>query len=56
MLRAALKDHETIATLIASFFTIAERIDDQVTLDLLIERKTEHDKTAWMLRSLLESA
>lgn len=55
MLEEALADHEAIAKTIAGLFEIAEECGDEVTLDLFIERKTEHDKTAWMLRSLLEA-
>src|SRR5882762_337669 len=32
----------------------AERAGDQVTLDLLTQRMQVHEKTAWMLRSLLQ--
>jgi starvation-inducible DNA-binding protein len=55
MLRCLLKDHEWMAKQITHLFTIAEAVDDEVTLDMLIARKTEHDQTAWMLRSSLIS-
>ncbi|NMF67560.1 DNA starvation/stationary phase protection protein, partial [Brasilonema octagenarum UFV-OR1] len=32
----------------------ADEADDQPTLDLLTQRLDIHEKTAWMLRSLLE--
>jgi starvation-inducible DNA-binding protein len=35
-------------------FAIAEQASDQVTIDLLTQRMQVHEKTAWMLRSLLE--
>jgi len=35
-------------------FTAAEAASDQVTLDLLTQRMQIHEKTGWMLRSLLE--
>jgi starvation-inducible DNA-binding protein len=54
MVRSLLKDHEWIAKKIAHLFAVAEAAEDEVTLDMLIVRKTEHDKTAWMLRSTLE--
>ena len=47
------KDHEAIAKYIIKTFEVAKEFDDEATLDLLIERKSEHDKTAWMLRSTL---
>jgi len=33
---------------------LAERASDQATLDLLTQRMPVHEKTAWMLRSLLQ--
>jgi starvation-inducible DNA-binding protein len=35
-------------------FPDAERASDQPTMDLLTERMHIHEKTAWMLRSLLQ--
>jgi starvation-inducible DNA-binding protein len=37
-----------------SVFASAEKASDQVTMDLLTQRMQVHEKTAWMLRSLLE--
>lgn len=56
MMQALLSDHEKIAEIINELFATAEKCGDEVTLDMLIARKTEHDKTAWMLRSSLEIA
>ncbi|OGT44593.1 MAG: hypothetical protein A3F42_05695 [Gammaproteobacteria bacterium RIFCSPHIGHO2_12_FULL_37_34] len=55
MLRKLFADHTSLAESIFKLFGIAEQCGDEVTLDLLIQRKTAHDKTAWMLRSSLES-
>jgi starvation-inducible DNA-binding protein len=33
---------------------VAESVSDQPTCDLLTQRMQTHEKTAWMLRSLLE--
>jgi len=33
---------------------LAERANDQPTLDLLTQRLNVHEKNAWMLRSLLK--
>jgi starvation-inducible DNA-binding protein len=35
-------------------FATADAADDQPTADLLTQRLQIHEKTAWMLRSLLE--
>ena len=35
-------------------FPLAEKANDQPTADLLTQRLDVHEKTAWMLRSLLE--
>ena len=46
--------HEAVARTIRGVFRIAEAADDQPTADLLTQRLQIHEKTAWMLRSLLE--
>lgn len=53
MIDELLNDHEKMVENIAVLFGIAQAASDEVTLDMLIERKTEHEKTAWMLRSTL---
>ena len=35
-------------------FKVADGVSDQPTCDLLTQRMQVHEKTAWMLRSLLE--
>jgi starvation-inducible DNA-binding protein len=40
-----------LATLITAK---AQKAQDEATVDVLIERIREHEKTAWMLRSCLE--
>lgn len=32
----------------------AEKVSDEVTVDMMVARMTHHDKTAWMLRAILE--
>lgn len=54
MLAALLNDHEAMSAAANRLIKTAEEDGDEVTVDMLIERKTEHDKTAWMLRSTLE--
>ena len=46
--------HETVAKTARSVFPSAEEGNDEATLDLLTQRIQVHEKTAWMLRSLLD--
>lgn len=45
--------HETVARTARSVFGAIERAADESTADLLTQRLQEHEKTAWMLRSML---
>ena len=54
MIADLVADHETIGKTIRDAFKAAEDGDDEVTQDMLTQRLTEHEKTAWMLRSHLE--
>ncbi len=54
MVKALMKDHETISHHLLDVFEKANSADDQGTVDLLTERMRAHDKAAWMLRSSLE--
>ena len=54
MIRRLVEGHETVARTARSVFKLAEKADDQSTCDLLTQRLQVHEKTAWMLRSLLE--
>ena len=53
MVRILVKGHETLARTLRSVFPTAENAADESTLDLLTQRLQVHEKTAWMLRSLL---
>ncbi len=44
---------ETVARTARSIFPIVEKAHDEPTADLLTQRLQIHEKTAWMLRSLL---
>jgi starvation-inducible DNA-binding protein len=55
MVRELVQGHEAVARTIRSVFSIADEANDQPTADLLTQRLQIHEKTAWMLRSLLES-
>lgn len=48
-------DHETISRVCTELFDVVDKAGDQPTADLLTVRMDVHQKTAWMLRSLLES-
>jgi starvation-inducible DNA-binding protein len=53
MIRALVKGHERVARAGREVFPAVERAQDEATADLLTERMGVHEKTAWMLRSLL---
>jgi starvation-inducible DNA-binding protein len=54
MVRVLVEGHEAVARTARSVFPLAAKADDQPTADLLTQRLDVHEKTAWMLRSLLE--
>lgn len=53
MVRLLVDGHETVARTAREVFKTAEGANDQPTCDLLTQRLQVHEKTAWMLRSLL---
>lgn len=53
MIKDLVKGQEAIAKTARSIVPIADEASDEVTLDLLTQRMTVHEKTAWMLRSLV---
>ena len=55
MTRQLAGGHEAVDRTARNVFGLAEEAEDQVTMDLLVERMQIHEKAAWMLRSLLES-
>jgi len=54
MVRLLVKGHEACAKTARSIFPLADKASDEPTADLLTQRLQVHEKTAWMLRSLLE--
>jgi starvation-inducible DNA-binding protein len=54
MVRVLVKGHEAVARTARELVPTAEQAGDEPTLDLLTQRLDFHEKTAWMLRSLLE--
>jgi len=54
MVRILMQGHEAVARTARSVFPLADKAGDEPTADLLTQRLTVHEQTAWMLRSLLE--
>ncbi len=54
MIQLLVEGNEAVARTAREIFPIAEKANDQPTADLLTQRMQVHEKTAWMLRSLLE--
>jgi starvation-inducible DNA-binding protein len=54
MIRELVEGHEQVIQTARSIFPAADAANDQPTADLLTQRMQVHEKTAWMLRSLLE--
>ena len=54
MIRQLVKGHETVARTAREVFPLAEAGSDEPTADLLTQRMQVHEKSAWMLRSLLD--
>jgi starvation-inducible DNA-binding protein len=53
MIANLVDDHETIARIVRPLVEVAEEAKDGATADLFNARLAAHEKTAWMLRSLL---
>ncbi len=54
MIEEAISGHESVIRTTRSIFEAAEKGKDQTTMDVLTQRLDIHEKTAWMLRSLLK--
>ncbi len=54
MVKILVDGHEAVARTARSIFPLADAAGDEPTADLLTQRLTVHEQTAWMLRSLLE--
>jgi len=53
MIEQLVHGHEAVCRTARSIFQVAEDGNDEATIDLLTQRLQVHEKTAWMLRSLL---
>ena len=54
MVRELVSGHEAVARTARSLYPIVQAAGDEPSADLLTQRLQIHEKTAWMLRSLLE--
>jgi starvation-inducible DNA-binding protein len=54
MIRHLVAGQEAVVRTARSIFPAVEKASDEPTADLLTQRMQLHEKTAWMLRSLLE--
>ncbi|MBN9426059.1 MAG: DNA starvation/stationary phase protection protein [Burkholderiales bacterium] len=55
MIRVLVAGHEAVARTARGIFPLADKASDEPTADLLTQRLDVHEKTAWMLRSLLDA-
>jgi starvation-inducible DNA-binding protein len=54
MIRRLVEGHEAVIRTARALIPIANEVSDDSTADLATQRLQIHEKTAWMLRSLLE--
>jgi starvation-inducible DNA-binding protein len=54
MIQLLVHGHEAVVRTARSIFPVVEKAADEASADLLTQRIQLHEKTAWMLRSLLE--
>ncbi len=54
MIGLLVEGQEAVVRTARSIFPLLEEVNDEPTADLLTQRMQVHEKTAWMLRSLLE--
>jgi starvation-inducible DNA-binding protein len=53
MLRELVAGQEAVVKTARSVFPLVDKVNDEPSADLLTQRMQVHEKTAWMLRSLL---
>jgi starvation-inducible DNA-binding protein len=53
MIKLLVEGQEAVVRTARSVFPVVDRVNDEPTADLLTQRMQVHEKTAWMLRSLL---
>jgi starvation-inducible DNA-binding protein len=50
------RDHEIAACTFREATKLADQLDDVVTADMLTQRMAQHEKAAWMLRSIMQES
>ena len=55
MIAELVHGHEAVIKTARGLFSMVNEAHDEPTADILIQRLKVHEKTAWMLRSMLES-
>ncbi|MGD8859118.1 MAG: Dps family protein [Myxococcales bacterium] len=55
MIKFLVEGHETVVRTARGILPVADEARDESSADLVTQRLQVHEKTAWMLRSLLES-
>ena len=56
MLEQLLEGHEAVIRTARKVLPVAQEAHDEATVDLLVNRMSVHEKTAWMLRSMLSES
>jgi starvation-inducible DNA-binding protein len=54
MIQQLVKDQEAVVRTARAIFPVVDQAGDEPTADLLTQRMQIHEKTAWMLRSLVD--
>ena len=56
MIELLVEGQESVVRTARSVFPLVDKVNDEPSADLLTQRIQVHEKTAWMLRSLLEES
>jgi len=54
MIRSLVQGQEAVTRTARGIFPLLDKVSDEPTADLLTQRMQVHEKTAWMLRAMLE--
>lgn len=54
MIRVLVESQEAVIRTARLLYPLVNEANDEASADLITQRITSHEKTAWMLRSLLE--
>lgn len=53
LVRSLRDDHHALTKICHAAIAVAKTADDEVTVDILVQRSKAHEKTAWMLTAVL---